>query len=107
MRSYREMVTETVREPLEAAAYLQASLEAYEQDGNEEAFLLALRTLVDAQGGMTELARKTSLNRQSLYKTLSGNGNPRLQTLQSILHALGFRLSIEPITREYSAAASL
>ena len=42
---------DTVREPLEAAAYLQASFEAYEQDGNEEAFLLALRTIVDAQVG--------------------------------------------------------
>ena len=58
---------DTVREPFEAAAYLQASLEAYEQDDNEEAFLLTLRTIVDAQGGMTELARKTSLNRQTLY----------------------------------------
>ncbi|GAK52619.1 hypothetical protein U14_03871 [Candidatus Moduliflexus flocculans] len=58
MRNYREFVIDTVREPLEAVAYLQASFEAYEQDGNEEAFLLALRTIVDAQGGMTELARK-------------------------------------------------
>lgn len=97
MRTYREFVRQTVQDPQEATAYLNASLEEYEHDGNVGAFLLALRTVVDAQGGMTELARKTTLNRQSLYKTLSGQGNPRLQTLHVILHALGFKLSIEPI----------
>lgn len=98
MRSYREFVTETVRDPQEATEYLSVSLEEYERDGNLEAFLLALRTVVESQGGMTEFARKTALNRQSLYKTLSKKGNPRLQTLHTILHALGLKLSIEPIT---------
>lgn len=97
MRTYRELVKDTVNNPQEAAEYLKASLAEYAQDGNEEAFLLALRTIVDAQGGMTELARKTRLNRQSLYKTLASNGNPRLQTLQSILTAVGLKLSIEPV----------
>ena len=97
MRSYRELVTETMQDPQEATEYLKISLEEYEQDSNLEAFLLALRTVVEAQGGMTEFARKTALNRQSLYKTLSKDGNPRLQTLHTILHALGLKLSLEPI----------
>jgi probable addiction module antidote protein len=100
MRSYRELVTQTVQDPGEASAYLKASLDDYEQDGNLEAFLLALRTVIEAQGGMTELARKTSLNRQNLYRTLSKNGNPRLQTLHEILHAIGLKLSIEPRSSE-------
>lgn len=95
MRTYREFITRTMEDPGEASAYLRASLDEYEGDGNLEAFLLALRTVIDAQGGMTELARKTSLNRQNLYRTLSKNGNPRLQTLHEILNALGLRLSIE------------
>lgn len=97
MRSYRELVTETMQDPQEATEYLKISLEEYEEDSNLEAFLLALRTVVEAQGGMTEFARKTALNRQSLYKTLSKDGNPRLQTLHTILHALGLKLSLEPI----------
>lgn len=98
MRTYRELVAQTIQDPCEATEYLKASFEAYEQDGNLEAFLLALRSVVEAQGGMTELSRKTTLNRQSLYKTLSKQGNPRLHTLHTILHALGFKLSIEPMT---------
>ena len=97
MRSYREFVTDTMHDPDEAATYLKVSLEEYEHDGNIEAFLLALRTVVESQGGMTVFAEKTALNRQSLYKTLSKNGNPRLQTLHAIIHALGLKLSLEPI----------
>lgn len=98
MRTYRELIQETMRDPQEATEYLRVSLDAYEQDGNLEAFLLALRSVVEAHGGMTEFARKTALNRQSLYKTLSHQGNPRLHTLHTILHALGLKLSIEPMT---------
>jgi probable addiction module antidote protein len=97
MRTYRELVTRTMEDPGEASEYLRASLDEYEGDGNLEAFLLALRTVIEAQGGMTELARKTSLNRQNLYRTLSKSGNPRLQTLHEILNALGLRLSIEQL----------
>lgn len=97
MRTYRDLITITMQDSQEATEYLRVSLDEYEQDGNLEAFLLALRSVVEAQGGMTEFARKTSLNRQSLYKTLSKHGNPRLQTLHTILRALGLKLSIEPM----------
>ncbi len=86
-----------MRDPNEASEYLKASLDEYEKDGNIEAFLIAIRTVADAQGGITELAKKTELNRQSLYRTLSKNGNPRLKTLDIILNSLGFKLTIEPI----------
>ncbi len=98
MRTYRDFIKETMHDPEEATEYLRVSLDEYEQDGNLEAFLLALRSVGEAEGGMTEFARKTALNRQSLYKTLSKQGNPRLQTLHTILHALGLKLSIEPMT---------
>ncbi len=97
MRTYREFIQDTMQDPQEATEYLRVSLDEYEQDGNLEAFLLALRSVVEAQGGMTEFARKAAFNRQSLYKTLSQHGNPRLQTLHTILHALGLKLSIEPM----------
>ncbi len=44
---------------------------------------------------MTELARKTHLNRQNLYSILSKKGNPRLDTFGLILKGLGFKLTIE------------
>ena len=97
MRNYRDFVTETMRDPIEAAEYLSSSLEEYSADGNLEAFLAAVRTVAEAQGGITELARKAELNRQTLYRTLSTVGNPRIKTLRSILDSLGFRLTIEPV----------
>jgi len=87
-----------MQDPNEASEYLKASLNEYEKDGNIEAFLIAIRTVADAQGGIAELARKTELNRQSLYRTLSKNGNPRLKTLDIILNSLGFKLTVEPIS---------
>jgi probable addiction module antidote protein len=86
---------EKLSDPEDAKVYLQIALEEYEQDNDTGAFLLAIRDVVQAQGGIRKLAESTSLNRQSLYKALSDKGNPRLDTLGAVLHALGYRLSIE------------
>jgi probable addiction module antidote protein len=77
--------------------YLQIALEDYEEDGNLEFFLLALRTIAIARGGMTELSKKTKMSRQSLYKALSEKGNPGLATIDTILKGLGFKLAIQMI----------
>ena len=95
MRKYRDFVIQTMRDPDEAIAYLQSSLEEFEKDGNSEAFLIALRTVAEAKGGISELSKKTDLNRQALYKILSKKGNPRLKTLNTVLNSLGFKLSIQ------------
>jgi probable addiction module antidote protein len=95
--SYHNNLIEALKNSQKAEAYLKVALEEHEEDKDPEAFLLALRNVAEAQGGMTKLAKKTQLNRQNLYKTLSGRGNPTLDTLDTILHGLGFRLSIETI----------
>ena len=76
----------------EIAEYLEAML----ADGDARAVPVALRTVADAVGGMTALAEKTGLSRETLYRTLSEKGNPRLDTLAAILAAFGLRLSIQP-----------
>ena len=63
-------------------------------DGDARAVPVALRTLADAVG-MAELAEKTGLSRETLYRTLSEKGNPRLDTLSTILAAFGLRLSVQ------------
>ena len=97
MRNYRDFVTETMKDSTEAAEYLRSSLEEYSADGNLEAFLAAIRSVAEAQGGIAGLAKKAELNRQTLYRTLSTTGNPRIKTLRSVLCSLGFRLAIEPV----------
>ncbi|OGW65230.1 MAG: putative addiction module antidote protein [Nitrospirae bacterium RIFCSPLOWO2_02_FULL_62_14] len=89
-KSYHEDLIESLRNPREAEAYLNAALE--EED--PELFLLALRNVAEAQGGVAQLAEKAKLNRESLYKMLSERGNPELRSLEALLHALGFRLAV-------------
>lgn len=43
--------------------------------------------------GMTEIAKQTGLSREHLYRSLSENGNPTLQTTLSIMKALGVDLT--------------
>lgn len=89
-KSYHEDLIESLQNPREAEAYLNAALE----EGDPELFLLALRNVAEAQGGVAQLAEKTKLNRESLYKMLSERGNPELRSLDALLHALGFRLAV-------------
>lgn len=93
---YYDELIRSLRDPLEAAAYLQASYDEYQEDGNSEAFLLALRNIAKAQGGITKLSEKTKLNRQNLHRILSKNGNPTLNTFGIIIKELGFSLVIIP-----------
>ena len=89
--SHQEWLIKNLKDPKEAAAYLEAALE----EGDEKLLLLALRNVAEAHG-MAKVAKKAHLNRESLYRTLSKRGNPELKTLKAILGALGFRLSLEP-----------
>lgn len=70
-----------------ASECLNAALEA----GDKKAFLLALRNVIEARGGMTRFARASKINRVSLYKMLSGNGNPGFLNILLLLHHAGIR----------------
>jgi probable addiction module antidote protein len=91
---YHDWLMHFLKNKKEAASYLQTALDEYQSDGDLDAFLLALRHVADAQGGIGLLSKKTHLNRESLYKTLSSKGNPKLQTIGILLKGLGFEFSI-------------
>ena len=75
------------------ALYLEACLE---EAGGDAAFIAkALGTIARAKG-MTQLAKETGLGRESLYKALSGEGNPSFSTILKVISALGIRLHAEP-----------
>lgn len=91
-KSYQQSLLESLADANEAAAYLNAALE----DGDREVFLLALRNVADARlGGMSKLAEASGLNRESLYRMLSEQGNPELNSLAKVLHVLGLKLAVE------------
>jgi probable addiction module antidote protein len=89
-RAYQPDLIESLRDSREAEEYLNAALE----EDDPELFLLALRNVAEAQGGVAQLAEKAKLNRESLYRMLSDRGNPEFRSLDALLHALGFRLSV-------------
>ena len=99
-RSYDEHLIQSLKDPAEASSYLQTALE----DGNRQVFLVALRNVAVALGGVRELSKRTKLNRESLYRVLSEKGNPELGTLNSILGALGLEVAIRPKKRQKRVA---
>lgn len=92
-KKYEDFLNKSLQDPKEAAAYLNVHLEDPGKD-KDELFLLALRDVAKAYGFST-LAEKANLGRESLYKALSENGNPKLITLLSLLNAMGLKLFIE------------
>jgi len=88
--SYDRYLKESLKDRRRAKAYLKAAL----QDDDPRVFLLALRNVAQARG-VSAVAAKSKLNRESLYKMLSKRGNPSLQSLGALLHSLGFRLTVE------------
>ena len=87
---YENNLKADLRDPDEAAEYLNAALE----DGSQEVFLMALKDVANAKG-ISEIARETKLNRENLYRILSTQGNPKLKSLNSVLHSVGLKLSVE------------
>jgi probable addiction module antidote protein len=94
-RSYDEAVVETFQSDPDVAVEL---LNSILEDGDNGEFLIALRQLTKAFGGVAAVAEKANLNQTQLYRTLSEEGNPALSSLAAILKAIGFRLAIERTT---------
>ncbi len=94
-RKFKDYHIEQLRDPEDAKIYLSVALEDYEKNEDIDAFLLAVKDVAEAQGDMSKLAERVSLTDEGLYKVLSANGNPQLNTMRKILHELGFKFSIE------------
>lgn len=94
MRTHDEAVIEMLgKDPAFAAEYLRIAFEEMDEDGGEAAFLAALRHVVEARGGMSSIAERSGLSRESLYRALSPQGNPTLKTLSAVIHAAGLRFA--------------
>jgi probable addiction module antidote protein len=96
---YKEFLFKRLEDPAMAAGYLTASFEE-----GEEAFLLAVKDVAEACGGIAPLAKKTRLNREGLYDMLSEKGNPRLSSLSAVMNALGMKLEFVPRLHRTKAA---
>ena len=94
MRTYRtddDYLDEVLQDPKEAALYLNAAMEE-----NDPPLLLVALAQVARAHGKSKTAKKASISRAGLYKSLSKNGNPGFKTFLSLLAASGLRMSFKP-----------
>ena len=90
--------------PFDAANYLNdeedisAYLQVVMEDGDPALLATALGDIARTRG-MTQLAKDTGLSRESLYKSLSGERAPSSDTLFKVVRALGFKLTVQPVTQ--------
>lgn len=97
-RSHDVTVVEMLKEDPEFAdAYLSAALEESGQPGGQQALLTALRHIAEAQG-ISSVAERAGIPRESLYRALGPKGNPTIKTLLAVLNASGLHLSVSRIT---------
>jgi probable addiction module antidote protein len=88
-RSYKDGLYRRLKDNAEAVNYLQAALE-----DSQSAFLVALKNVLEARN-VTAIARASDLDRVHIYRMLSEGGNPTLNSMDKILHALGLKLAID------------
>lgn len=91
---------EALKDHAYASAVLSEAIQKLAESGDAQTFLLTLRKLTKAQGGMTALSKRIGINRQNLYRTFASTGNPKFRSLGAILKGLGYKLAIAPISAE-------
>ncbi len=97
MRNFDQYLIEELKNPTEAAAHLELAMSEYEKDQDVAIFMQMVRLVVEAQGGIGELSQKSDLNKQNLYKILTGKTIPRFDTTLCIMKGLGFKFHIESL----------
>lgn len=98
---YHEALGKILKTKRDVETYLSDAL----MDEDPRMFLVALKNVVDMNGGMSKLAKDTGLNREGLYQALSVNGNPEYRTLRSILLWAGVRLSLATAIRSKASTS--
>lgn len=86
---FEEHLYEELKDDEFAIGYLNECL-----NDSEEVFLLGLRHVAEARGGVAALAQRSNLNREHLYRTLSRKGNPSMKNVGAILAAVGLNLRV-------------
>ena len=97
-QTWREYLIEKLTADHERAInYLDVALEEYQIDGDARLFFVALRTVIESQIGIAEVAKQAGIEAKCLSDMLASDEAPRMDLLITILNALGCRLSIQPL----------
>src|SRR6267378_1078794 len=87
---YKADLLADLADPAYASLYVSTAMKESPKE-----FLLAMRDVAESRS-MSNVAKSAQLNRVSMYRMLSGSGNPSLRSLIRVLEALGLQLAVEP-----------
>ena len=88
---------EHLKDEADIALYLEA---CFDEAGSDASFIAHALGVVARARGMTQLSKDTGLARESLYRALSGDGNPEFSTILKVMKALNLNLSVKVATPE-------
>ena len=91
--TWHAFLVEQLAEEEDMGGFLTAVMEEYQIHGNLAIIQLALQYVVEAQGGISELAKKINIEPRFLSEVLDSTKTPKVDTLRTVLNALGCQLS--------------
>lgn len=89
-----------LKDPAQAQAYLNASLELFFKDNDFQAFYGSLEEIVKAKYTIADYSELSGIDREHLYKIFNNEANPHFNTITKMLKTLGFKLEIIKLNSE-------
>lgn len=94
--TWDELLIKQLTEEEDMSGFLSAVMEEYQSHGNAAVIQISLESIVEANGGIAEIAKKTNIDPQILSDVLTNKEALHIDTLTTVLNAIGCRLSIVP-----------
>lgn len=95
--TWKAFMVEQLAEQEDMSGYLSAVMEEYQTHGNASVLQISLQNIVEAKGGISELAKKTNIDPEVLSDVLTSKEALHIDALRTVLNALGCCLSIVPL----------
>ncbi len=97
LKNYRDDLLKRLSDPKYSSQYLKAALEETLQDGNKEAFLFALKNIIEAKQLIQTIPKNQEISKQNIDKLIFRGEELTLEQLVSILHSVGLSIDFQPI----------
>ena len=102
-RSHDDAMAELYRKDPEFARQVINTI-LQDENGDQGELLIVFRHVTKAFGGVQAVAEQAKLNPTQLYRTLSPDGNPALNSFLAILKVMGMHLSVQPLSTPQTGA---
>ena len=95
--TWDKFLIEQLAEEEDMSGFLSAVMEEYQSHGNAAVIQISLESIIEAKGGIAEFAKETDIDPQVLSDVLTNKESLHIDTLTTVLNAIGCRLSIVPL----------